>query len=64
MTIRSALPKENGQLRIGCAATRLVSLPRRPRARTTDNFVPSATETRDIEALTSLRAGDRPRPAT
>ncbi len=58
MTIRSVLAKENGQLRIGCVATRLVSLPRRPRARTTDNFVPSATETRDIEARTPLRAGD------
>src|SRR5438093_11500780 len=57
MTIRSVLAKENGQLTIGCVATRLVSLPRRPRATTTDNLVPSATETRDIEARTpSVRA--------
>src|SRR5262245_46268966 len=59
MTMRSALPKENGQLTMGCAVTRLVSLPRRPRARNTDNRVPSATETRAIEALAPSRAGVR-----
>src|SRR5262249_46203242 len=57
MTMRSALPKENGQLTMGCVVTRLVTLPRRPRARNTDNRVPSATETRAIEALAPSRAG-------
>src|ERR1700745_165652 len=77
MAMRSALPKENGQLTMGCAVTRLVTLPRRPRARNTDNRVPSATETRAIEALapssraflcrrggTWRRAGQRPPAVT
>jgi hypothetical protein len=53
---RSALPKENGQLTIGCVTTRPISLRTRPRARNTDSLVRSATETRDIEALAPLLA--------
>ena len=57
MTRRSAFPKENGQLTIGCVVTRLVSLRTSPRARNTDSLVRSATETRDIEVMAPLLAG-------